>query len=184
MISRTHKWLLVAFSVMVFSGCTPENPQEPINTPSVIKMPADDTTPRQKISLGTALFSGKIVLDASKITKNEKGFSVPVFLEGTGSDSALDTMSLKLSLPEAVSLSGVLNPTGFSAEIEGIASKNPVVYFHGNGADSSTISSSENPIFSLVFEGKASGEMAVRGGFFFRNATLKQTNRALLRLEQ
>lgn len=185
MISRIRKWLLVFPLFVIFSGCSLENNlPEPTTNPPVIKMPADDTTPRQRVSLGAALFSGKILLESAQIQEKGNSFTLPVFLEGVETSSALDTVSLKLALPEGVFLSSVPTPAGFSAEIEGMSSKNPVVYFHGNGTDVTIISSAQKPILSLVFEGRRSGEIAVRGGFFFRDATLKQTNRAVLNLEQ
>ena len=173
---KIQKMLFLALVAGIFVGCAPENP--PAKMPP--KSATTDATPREKVELSAENFAGKIIIDGAKMEIQNQKIVVPVFLEKAKN---LDTVSLKMALPDSLKLDRVLTDAGFSAEIEGASSKNPVIYFHGNSPEK-VISAGKNPIFLMIFSGKKSGEIAFRGGFFFRDATLKKTNRGVFLLKK
>ncbi len=180
---------LLLAGLLLLAGCTEQNaaptPTHPSMFEAVVSPPADNEIAEPNIALQTGKFTGEIALDSTAITKTEKGFQLPVYLRNVTAEHAVDTVTLKTFLPEGVRLKEVITPTGFTAQLDGIEGSTPVVYYHSfsiTPESYSPVVATDEPLFTLIFSGEATGKLAAQGSFFQADGSLIRTNRAVLQL--
>jgi hypothetical protein len=125
-------------------------------------------------------FSGEILFALQERKEKENEFHVPVYLKNASKENMIDTITLKTGLPEGVRLKKVITPSGYTAQLDGIESDTPVVYYHSFAVTPdaySPVISRSDPIFTLVYTGTLQGNIAVEGAFFQMDGTLLRTNK-------
>jgi hypothetical protein len=195
------KSLVVALLTVVLGGCTtidqPGNgqlddqqngqPTAPAMPPKTERPPQTPLEPNPILRLKTLNFGGTLVTRAADVTPLENGFTLPIYLEDVVEADFLDTVGLKLTLPEGIRLQEVNTTPGFTAQLEGMNGANPVIFYLpvSISADSyQPVVAGSEPIFTLQFSGEPTENIIFQGSFFQTNGTLYHTERGELQLTE
>ncbi len=177
----------VTICIAVLTGCTaPQGvPSEtaPVQTPQKeISSPAH-TFGQKNISLKANNFPGEITLSSAQIQKTETGIRIPVFLNNVSKADIVDTVTLEMNLPETMKLVEVVTPTGFTAELDGIETDKPIVYYHPfsiTAGSYTPVVASQEPLFTMIFDGTFQQPITFSGSFFQTSGVLLRTKKESL----